>query len=228
MNSKKRQEKFKRQRKLKARLARNKHIRMSGVPSVVRKQPVKATTEEALTVADVIIEAMPFADALIAWCIKYPDFKEGLKFSNPDGFLAMGAVLTSGTANAPGDEVIGFLVYDMNEKYFKQDYIVNVGGDYTKFMLYSKIPSKKYGQYVQHIKQFFAQYGKNGDYANTHHLSLADIDAMNNPDLSERARSTIALAGRIDQHGRNRPTQAELAETLVKIRESRAKNELTI
>lgn len=225
MNPKKRQEKFKRKRKLKALHARKMYTRLA-TPPTAKSVPVRAGVNEDLTIVDVIIETMPFADALIAWCAKYPDFKEGLKFSNPDGFLAMGAVLTSSTVNVPGDEVIGFLVYDMQQKYFKQDYIVNVGGDYKKFMLYSKLPSKKYGPYVQHIKQFFARYGKGGHYADTHHLSLAQIDAMNKPDLSERARSTIALAERIERHGRNKPTQAELREVLNKTRAARAKNEL--
>jgi hypothetical protein len=164
---------------------------------------------------------MPFSDKLIEWCRKYPDFKEGLKITNPANFIALGAALTSYTKNKPDDEVIGFMSYDMDKKYFKQDFIINVGGNYAKFVLYSKVPSKKYGPYVQHIKQFFAVYGKNGDYAGTHHMTLEELD-VKAPKLSERARQAIALAERIQRNGRRQLTQAELLDMIYKIR--RAKN----
>jgi len=170
---------------------------------------------------DVIFEAMPFSNELVEWIRERPDFKEGLKFSNPDGFLALGAVAWSRTPDVPDDEVIGFFAYDINKKFFKQDFIINVGDTNTEFILYSKQPSKKYGKYVRHFNEFKAKYAINGHYQNVHHLSLADLDARNNPGLSERARDTIALAERIEAAGgRNQPTPDELADTLKKIREA--------
>ncbi|MFY9484297.1 MAG: hypothetical protein WAP74_01590 [Patescibacteria group bacterium] len=172
------------------------------------------------SLADAIVESMPFADELIAWCNKHPAFKEGLKITNPANFIALGAVLTSTTENAPGDEVIGFLAYDIKEKYFKQDFIINVGGNYTKFVLYSKVPSKKYGPYVQHINNFFAKYGKNGAYEGTHHMTLEKLDSK----VIDRARRAIALAERIEGHGRRVLTQEEILEIINKIREAKRNN----
>jgi len=95
-------------------------------------------------------------------------------------------------------------------------------------MLYSKLPNKRYGSYVQHINQFYARYGKNGAYADTHHLSLEDLDAIGKPDLSERARSTIALAKRIGANGKHEPSQDELHDVLRKIREARQESKLVV
>lgn len=179
-----------------------------------------------LQINDVVFEAMPFRNELVEWIRKHPDFKQGLKFSNPDTFLALGAVVWSFSPDHPEDEVIGFFTYDTDKKFFKQDFIVNVGNKNTEFLLYSKQPSKKYGKYVQHFNGFKAKYAINGHYQNVHHLSLADLDAMNNPELSERARSTIALAERIETGGgRNQPTSKELADTLKKIREALGRSE---
>lgn len=175
--------------------------------------------ELMLQVNDVIFEAMPFRNELVEWIRKHPEFKEGLKFSNPDTFLTLGAVVRSFSPDHPDDEVIGFFTYDTNKKFFKQDFIVNVGNTNTEFILYSKQPNKKYGKYVQHFNGFKAKYAINGHYQNVHHLTLADLDAMNNSQLSERARSAVALAERIEAAGgRKQPSAEELADTLNKIR----------
>lgn len=149
---------------------------------------------QEVTVADVIVEAMPFADQLIAWCNKHSEFKEALKVTNPNNFISLLAISTSHTDNVPDDEVIGFFAYDMTNKIFKQDYIINEGGNYQKFMLYSKLPDKNYGQYVQHIDGFFkGKYGKNGHYANTHHYTPERLYKERH-DLAERAKQAVALA----------------------------------
>jgi hypothetical protein len=188
----------------------------------------RANNQLVLQINDVVFEAMPFSSELVEWIRARPDFKEGLKFSNPDGFLALGAISCSHTPDVPGDEVIGFFAYDTKEKLFKQDFIVNVGGTDTQFVLYSKQPSKRYGKYVKHFNEFKAKYAINGRYQNVHHLSLADLDAMNNPGLSERARDTIALANRIEAAGgRKQPSSVELADTLEKIREALGRTDYT-
>jgi len=176
---------------------------------------------QEVTVADIIVESMPFADQLIAWCNKYPDFKEALKVTNPNNFIALLAVSITYTDNAPGDEIIGFFAYDMTEKFFKQDYIVNEGGNYQKFKLYSKLPNKNYGEHVQHINDFFkGKYGKNGHYANTHHYTLERLSAEQ-PKLAERAKQAIALAERIEKNGRRELSQAELVDMLAKVRQAK-------
>lgn len=184
-------------------------------------------TSDELTLVDVAIEAMPFADQLIAWCHKHPDFKEGLKFANPDGFLAMGAVLTSHPKNCPQHEVIGFLAYDLSKDIFKQDYILNVDGGYQKFILYSKVPSKRYGPYVTHIKDFFSRYDVEGGYERDHHLTADQLLARGGEKFQDRVRSTLRLAQRIKRAGRNYPTQSELRTVLDKIRELKAQGSST-
>ena len=174
-----------------------------------------------LTLVDVAIEAMPFADELVAWCNKHLDFKEGLKFANPEGFLPMGAVLTSSPPNYPQHEVIGFLAYDLKLDIFKQDYILNVDRSYKKFILYSKVPNKKYGPYVVHIKDFFNRYDTAGGYERDHHLTIEQLLARADGNLGfmERIDSTLSLAKKIKMSGRNYPSQQELRTVLEKIRE---------
>jgi len=174
---------------------------------------------DELCIADVIIEAMPFSDEIIAWCHKHPEFKEALKVSNPDRFYALGMVLTSSTKNVPSDLVIGFMAYDMTTKIFKQDFMIDMGNRHQEFMLYTNLPSKQYGKYVQHIKQFYAKYGKNGDYADTHHVSLDYILSLGNDELSERAARTVDASARIvSAGGRRHISQEELKQTLDQIR----------
>jgi hypothetical protein len=174
-----------------------------------------------LTLTDVVIEAMPFTDELVSWCKKCPEFISGLKFANTTRFLALGVVFTSFTSNMPGDEVIGFLVYDMEKKLFKQDFIINIGRKASEFALYSKRPDKQYGKYSKHINEFYSNYGKNGHYSNTHHLTLSDIEAMNKPDLLERVNSTISIAEKIKKYGPNFITQDMLLDTVEKIRNAK-------
>lgn len=177
-----------------------------------------------LSIADVIIEGMPFSDEIIAWCHKHPEFKEALKVSNPDRFHAIGMVLTSTPNAKPEDYVIGFVAYDIVEKQFKQDFIVDVNNQHNEFVLYTKLPSKLYGKYVQSMKSFYAIYGKNGSYKNAHHFDIQYLLDMGNVDLSERARLVVRKGRAIIEAGGRRPVdQIELKETLAKIREERAK-----
>jgi hypothetical protein len=176
-------------------------------------------------IADVIIEGMPFSDEIIAWCHKYPEFKEALKVSNPDRFHALGMVLTSVPSAKPADYVVGFVAYDMVKKQFKQDFIVDVGNQHDEFVLYTKLPSKHYGKYVQSMKSFYTIYGKNGSYKGAHHFDLQYLLDMGNEDLSERARLVIKKGQAIiDAGGRRQVGQVELTETLAKIRAEKAKH----
>jgi hypothetical protein len=175
-----------------------------------------------ITIADVVIEAMPFSDEIIAWCRKYPDFKEALKVTNADRFYPLGMITTTFTINKPDDLVIGFIAYDMVAKKFKQDFIVDINNQHKEFVLYTNLPSKKYPKNVHHINQFYAVYGQNGDYANTHHVDLQYILAMDNAELSDRATRTVAKSEEIVRSGgRRHVSQQELKDTLAKIRQAK-------
>ena len=184
-----------------------------------------SSVSNELTMADLVIEAMPFSDQIIAWCHSHPDFKYALKVTSPDRFYPLGMITTTRTKNVPDDLVIGFIAYDMTEDIFKQDFIVDIGNEHRKFVLYSKHPEKKYGKYVHHIKDFFAKYGQNGDYANAHHVDLNYILAMGNKELSERTQRAVKTSKEIvSAGGRRDVSQKELRETLAKIRAEKEKN----
>ncbi len=172
-----------------------------------------------LDIADVIIESMPFSKEIIYWCQTHPEFKEALKVSNPDRFHALGLILTSKPKSKPDDYVIGFVAYDMEQRIFKQDFIVDLAEKHTEFVLYTNLPSKKYGKYVHHIKEFYALYGKDGDYANTHHFDIGYLLNMGNEELSERAISVVEKSQMIiEAGGRRSVSQKELKEIFEKIK----------
>jgi len=174
-----------------------------------------------LTFADVIIEAMPFSDELIAWSRVHPELKEALKPMHPERFIALGHVTTSYSPNKPDDQVIGFYAYDYIAEQFKQDFIVNIGGTNSEFVLYTRLPKENkslHGKYIKDINEFFAVYGKRGDYAGTHHPSLKEIVGLNDPTLTDRATRYIKLGVALKQSGLNPVTQDQFREALRNIR----------
>ena len=180
--------------------------------------------ELEISIADVIIEAMPFSNQIIAWCHAHPDFKEALKVTNADRFHALGMILTSWPKKRPTDFVIGFVAYDMVEQKFKQDFIVDIGGRHSEFILYTKLPSKKYGKYVHHINEFFTIYGKDSNYAGSHHFDLQHLLNIGNVELSERAVRAVQRSSQIIQAGGRRfVSQAELRTALAGVRTEKAK-----
>jgi|GEM_PF-3023255 hypothetical protein len=177
--------------------------------------------------ADVVIEAMPFSEELIAWCASHPEIKQALKVANPDRFIALGHVTTSFSSNKPEDQVIGFYTYDYMAERFKQDFIVNVGNTNREFVLYTRLPKEDkglYGRCVKDINEFFAVYGKRSDYAGTHHPSLEEITGLNEPVLTDRALRYIELGAQLKSDGLSRITQDQLRDTLRHIREAKIEN----
>lgn len=175
--------------------------------------------------ADVVIEAMPFSAELIAWCDSHFEIKHALKVANPDRFIALGQVTTSSSSNKPDDQVIGFYAYDYVAEQFKQDFIVNVGGTNTEFVLYTRLPKEDkdlHGRYVKDINEFFAVYGRRGDYAGTHYPSIDEIAGLNNPVLTDRAQRYVVLGTRLKSDGLNPVTQDQLRNTLRNIRAAKA------
>lgn len=180
---------------------------------------------DIIAIADLVIEAMPFPIELQAWCSSHPNFKKALKLSNPDRFIPLGMIITSHSPVKPQDEVIGFFAYDYFQEQFKQDFIVNLGGLNTEFMLYTSLPSGKsglYGKYVHHIKDFFLKYGSDGSYASTHYISLQTIKSYNNADLTGRAERAITKGCHMKLYGRRPVSQEELQEVMQKIKNAKA------
>jgi hypothetical protein len=177
--------------------------------------------------ADIVIEAMPFSAELIAWCDAHPELKQALKVTNPDRFIALGHVTTSYSPSKPEDQVIGFYAYDYMAERFKQDFIVNVGGENMEFVLYTRLPKQDralYGRYIKDINEFYAIYGNRGDYASTHHPSLEEIVGLNDPILTDRAKRYVPLGTRLKSEGLKSATQDQLRDTLRYIRETKAAN----
>lgn len=185
------------------------------------------TTEEIneVTIADVIIETIPFSEPLAQWCRQSSNVKSALKFSNSEYFLPIGAIFTSAPKNHLEDEVIGFIVYDPVKKCFKQDYILNIGKEDKQFVLYTKVPGGRQDNHeVKHIKQFFAAYDIEGGYRKDHHLSLEQLEhkamSENKPFLAEMAWHAVELG---HKGWMARPSQEKMCQVIEAIREEKAR-----
>lgn len=172
-----------------------------------------------LTLADVIIETMPFSKELINWCKKYPEFLEALKITHPERFFHLGAVITSYSPNYPDDEVIGFYTYDSKRKLFKQDFIINKGKLNKEFILYTRNP-KGSSKYVKDIKEFALTYGKGGHYVNSHHLSFNELP--NN--IKGRALRAMNLAESVTKSGLIKLSQEQIELLFNEITEIKKNN----
>src|SRR3989344_7524964 len=123
---------------------------------------------------DLILETLPLRQEILDWCKTHPEFQKGLKALASERFLHIGTIMIT---HPPGtnDEVIGIYAYDYknNPSLFKQDFIVDVEGVHKEFILYTGFPKETQStKYVKHINDFFLKYGKNGNYANSHHITF--------------------------------------------------------
>lgn len=125
-----------------------------------------------MTREGIIIRMMPFSKELKEWCKQHPEFAEALKINYPPRFITLQAVATSYSPLIPKDEVIGVYNYDSKQGKFKQDFIVNKGKKDTEFILYTRLPSRKYSKYVRDINEFFAVYSKGKYYIDSHHVKF--------------------------------------------------------
>ena len=148
-----------------------------------------------MTRDELLIEVQPFSRGIKDWCRAHPDFAKALKILYPERFITLGAVGTSYSPYRPNDQVIGFYTYAYRQKtpIFKQDFIVNVGGNDTEFVLYTRYKGEKDGRIVKDINEFFATYGKGQYYVEQHHLKFDQLPEL----LKERATQAINLAGRV-------------------------------
>ncbi len=172
-----------------------------------------------ITPEELIIEMMPFPNELREFCKTHPDFRNALKIIYFDRFIALQAVGTSYSPNYPDDEVIGIYVYDYGLKtpQFKQDFIVNKGGQKKNFVLYTGLSSVVNNKDVKHVNDFLAKYGKGGYYQDAHRLKFDDFSG----ELKQRALKAIALADKRKKGGRVHITPEQAEEIYKKLQELR-------
>lgn len=149
---------------------------------------------DQISFEDVILETLPFADELKAWCKLHPQFYQALKVIYSDRFVHLGAIVTSYSPNFPDDEVIGLFAYDYRIKNpkFKQDFIINKGKKYEKFILYTRNPNGS-SKWVKDISVFYSCYGKGGYYVNSHHLTLEQLPE----EIRPRGLQAVRIAERL-------------------------------
>jgi len=176
-------------------------------------------------IEELIIEMMPFSQGLKQFCKKNPSFAKALKIIYHDRFIALLAVGTSGSPNYPDDEVIGIYVYDYKLKNprFKQDFIVNKGGESKEFILYTGLSSVVDNKYIRHINEFLSTYGKGGYYKNAHRPELSEFSGK----LKERALKAIDLANRLKKSGDRNISPEHVDEIYKKLMELRSKDKLS-
>jgi len=153
---------------------------------------------------------MPFSNELKQWCNEHPDFFAALKVIYPHRFIALQTIATSYSPLVPEDEVIGIYAYDYQSKpeRYKQDFIVNKSKQNKEFILFTRLPSRKYGKYVKDINEFFATYSKGKYYTETHHVAFEDL-----PDeIKPRAIKARELGKKLKVTGLRTLTQNELEE----------------
>jgi len=148
----------------------------------------------SMTREEIIVAMMPFSKQLKNWIGQHTEIQEALKVIYPSRFIALRAISITFSPLIPNDEVIGIYAYDYLSKTpkFKQDFIVNKNSTGTEYILYTRLPSRKYSKYVRDINEFFSAYSKNQYYIDSHHVKYSDI-----PDkIKPRALQVIELANR--------------------------------
>lgn len=172
--------------------------------------------DKKITLEDLIIEMMPFADKLKEFCKKYPSFKKALKIIYTERFITLQAIGTSYSPNYPEDEVIGIYVYDYGLKtpIFKQDFIVNIKGKGENFVLYTGLGLIVDGKLVKHVNEFNNTYGKGGFYKDAHHPKYEDFTG----ELKERADRAIKLGNKRIKYGNPPITDEKVQEIYQKFK----------
>lgn len=173
-----------------------------------------------ITWEDLLLETLPFREEILEWCKTHPEFKKGLKVLASERFLHLGTVMIS---YPPGtnDQVIGVYAYDYkhNPPLFKQDFIVDVNQAHKEFVLYTGFPKGAQStKYVKHMNDFFSKYGRNGNYAGSHHLTFDQLPE--DPEIRRRAERMIERAKDLPEYITN-PPQQMMVDYLAKIKEAK-------
>lgn len=146
----------------------------------------------------------PYADEIKQLCKLNPDFADALKSLRSERFISLGAVITSrayairAPKDTEKDEVIGFLVYDLEKNIFKQDFIVNVQKKYKEFRVYTKCKGVNKSKIIRDISHFYSEYPTYPKVS--HHPSFDDIP----DDIKYRAVEAIELSKRLIALGGSR------------------------
>ncbi|MDO8618337.1 MAG: hypothetical protein Q7R49_00145 [Candidatus Daviesbacteria bacterium] len=168
-----------------------------------------------ITPEELIIEMMPFPRELKEFCKTHPDFGKALKIIYFDRFITLQAVGTSYSPNFPEDEVIGIYVYDygLKDPKFKQDFIINKGGQKKEFILFTGLSSVVDNKQIRHINEFLSTYGKGGYYKDAHHPKFEEFSE----ELKERAVKAIALGDKRKKEGFVKITMEQAQEIYKKL-----------
>lgn len=176
-----------------------------------------------ITVADAILLAVPFSEALRTWARTDPNVMAALKFSNEDRFTPLPIIRFYKSALRPDDRILGFSVWDSVSKRFKQDYIVDIRSQDKDFVLYTA-PGVPDTQAVRHISQLFDWYDKKkdqrrGELELDHYKTPDEFHdytvSVNVPWLWETGLWAMKMGGA----KKRRPTETELKFVIRKLEE---------
>lgn len=173
-----------------------------------------------ITWEDIILETLPFREEILTWCKLHPEFQKGLKVLASERFLHLGMVMISYPPET-NDQVVGVYAYDYKNKppLFKQDFIVDLNQEHKEFILYTGFPKGTQStKHVKHINDFFSKYGKNGNYAGSHHLTFGQLP--DDPEIRRRAEKMVERAKDLPENITT-PPQQMMVDYLAKIREAK-------
>ncbi len=102
----------------------------------------------------------PLSDALLKFIDSNSDFESSLKLSTYPRFIFIPRIILSYPLHFD-DEIIGMFYFDTQERFFKQDYVVNVDFKHKNFISYSRMSNSiTENDRVKGIDAFFGKYGK--------------------------------------------------------------------
>lgn len=152
-------------------------------------------------ISDLILRMQPYADEIKKLCRLNSDFANALKTLHSERFISLGAIITSrayevhSAQDSEPDEVIGFLVYDLADKAFKQDFIVNIEKKYKEFRIYTRYKGVNKSKIIRDITHFYQEYPMYSK--KSHHPDFKDI-----PDaIKPRALEAVQLANKLSGLG---------------------------
>jgi len=142
-----------------------------------------------------ITNNIPFRDEIIKWIKINPEVLIALKFMTVNRFVHFSGINIIEPNEYRTDQILGIVVYDITNKILKQDFIVDINNNHSKFIYYTSLPkdmSHIYGSNVKHINEFQILYGNNGDFHKTHHPDIKSL----HPELQSRINNYLKLTKR--------------------------------
>lgn len=148
-------------------------------------------------ISDLILRMQPYAEEIKKQCRLNADFANAFKTLRSAKFISLGVIITSrayAATSAEGsepDEIIGLLVYDIEKKTFKQDFIVNVEKKYREFRIYTRFRGSPKSRIIRDITHFYQEYPMYSK--NSHHPSFEELPDVIKP----RALEAVQLANKL-------------------------------